>query len=153
MREIQSLKIGSRISLKNGNWEITLTDPSLNKFNFGYQITDRYITTDILSPFGEKAILYNTVQKKSVKIALNFEDIDQTKIAKLSFKASKAFFENWRVSIMDNRTNTKSKIIGETELYVSPIIELNKLSNMGFVEGALEKGKSFFEIHLQLKAS
>lgn len=152
IREMQSQKVGSKPSLKNGIWEITLTDPSLNKFNFGHQITDRYITTDIISPFGEKSILYNTIQNRSVKVSLNFEEIDQTKIAKLALKASDSFFENWRVSIKDNRTNSTIKIIEETELYVTPIIELNKLAYMGFSEGAIEKGKSFFEIHLQLKA-
>lgn len=154
MREVQSVKVGSKSSVRNGNWEILLTDPSLNKFNFGHQITDKYITTDIISPFGEKSILYNTVQKgetRSVVVSLNFEDIDQTKIAKISLKASDPFFRNWKISIKDNRTNKEIEIAEETELPVSPVIELNKLSSVGFVDGAIEKGKSFFEIHLKWK--
>jgi len=154
MQEVQSSKVGSIPSLKNGNWEIILTDPSLNKFNFGHQITDSYITTDIISPFGEKSIHYNTIQKETIRnvvVALNFQDIDQTKIAKLSIKASVPFFQNWKLSIKDNRTEKVFEIEEETEFSVNPIIELNKLSNMGFVEGALENGISFFELHLQRK--
>lgn len=152
MQDIQSQKVGSKSSLKNGNWEIILTDPSLNKFNFGNHITDKYITTDIISPFGEKSILYNTVsrEKDSITIiSLNFEDIDQTRIASLSLKASESFFQNWKVSIIDNRNNKGVLLTGETLVYVVPVIELTKLANMGFVEGAIEKGKSFFELHLQ----
>tara|TARA_R110000868_G_scaffold235273_3_gene489034 strand:- start:3934 stop:4404 length:471 start_codon:yes stop_codon:yes gene_type:complete len=152
MQEVPSQQVGSKPKLKNGNWEIILTDPSLNKFNFGNHITDKYITTDIISPFGEKSILYNTVSKEAnspVVVSLNFEDIDQTRIATLAFKASKTFFQNWKVFLIDNRTNQIVKVTKEIEFHVSPIIELNKLSNMGFVEGAVEKGKSFFEMHLQ----
>ncbi len=154
MKEVQSIKVGNAPSLKNGNWEIILTDPSLNKFNFGHQITDTYITTDIISPFGEKSILYNTIQRDTIRnvvIALNFQDIDQTKIAKLIIKASKPFFQNWKLSIKDNRIDEVYEIEEETDFSVSPTIELNKLSSMGFVEGALEKGSSFFELHLQRK--
>lgn len=154
MQKIQSQKVGSIPSVKNGNWEVILTDPSLNKFNFGHRITDKYITTDIISPFGEKSILYNTVQKEensTVVVSLNFEDIDQTKISRISIKASDVFFQNWKVSIKDNRTGKKIEIPTAIELPVDPVIELNKLSNMGFVEGAIEKGKSFFEIQLEWK--
>ena len=47
--------------VNNADWEIILTDPSLNKFNFGGNIPQNYIMTDIISPMGEKSILYNTV--------------------------------------------------------------------------------------------
>lgn len=151
MQSVQTQHVGSITSSKKGNWEIILADPSLNKFSLGQPLTDKYITTDIISPYGEKSILYNTVsqQEGSSVVSLNFEDIDQTKISSLSFKASLDFFKNWIVTIRDNRNNKSVEITEESVLPVNPIIELNKLANVGFVKGAKETGKSFFEIHLQ----
>lgn len=151
MQGIQSQKVGSLTSLKNSNWEVILTDPSLNKFNFAEHITDQYITTDIISPFGEKSILYNTVSKQKdsrVLISLNFQDIDQTKISSISFKASEKFFECWRVLLRDNRSNNEVELNKETVLSITPVIELNKFANMGFLEGSIADGKSFFDVHL-----
>ncbi|MFV1885358.1 MAG: hypothetical protein ACMZ7B_12790 [Balneola sp.] len=155
MQELQSLKTAEVSSLKNGKWEILLTDPGLNKFNFGKQLTDKYITTDIISPLGEKSILYNTVPSASnsgIVVDLNFEEIDQTRISSISIKGSEAFFRNWKVLLQDNRNGLKKEVSSETTFAIEPAIELNKLMRMGFSEDHPTQNKCYFELHLQ-KAS
>lgn len=152
MQEPQSLKTAEDRSLKNGKWEILLTDPGLNKFNFGKQLTDKYITTDIISPLGEKSILYNTVPSASnsgIVVDLNFEEIDQTRISSISIKGSEAFFENWVVQLQDNRNGLKKEVSSETTFVIEPVIELNKLMRMGFSEDHPTQNKCYFELYLQ----
>ncbi len=152
MQEVRSVKNSHGQSVKNGHWEVLLTDPSLNKFNFGKQLTDKYITTDIISPFGEKSILYNTVSRATnskVVVELNFEEIDQTRISTISLKASEAFFEIWKVSLFDNRTGNPKKVSQETMFAIEPAIELNKLMKLGFSENQPVQGKTFFELHIE----
>ena len=151
MQELKSLKAVEGRSLKNGNWEILLTDPSLNKFNFGKQLTDKYVTTDIISPLGEKSILYNTVPQFSetgIVVDLNFEEIDQTRISSISIKGSETFFENWTVQLQDNRNGVKKEVLSETTFAIEPAIELNKLMRMGFSENHPLENKCYFELHL-----
>lgn len=136
---------------KTGNWEILLTDPSLNRFNFGQHTTDKYISTDIISPYGQKSILYNTVPKESSKpvvISLGFDTIDNAKISSISFKASKDFYLNWKVLLYDNRSNSEIVINSDTEFYVEPNIEVNTLIKMGFFKDTLQSGQPLFELHL-----
>lgn len=152
MQELQSLKTAESSSLKNGKWEILLTDPGLNKFNFGKQLTDKYITTDIISPLGEKSILYNTVPSvtnSGIVVDLNFEEIDQTRISSISIKGSEAFFKNWKVLLQDNRNGLKKEVSTETTFAIEPAIELNKLMRMGFSEDHPIQNKCYFELHLQ----
>ncbi len=152
MQEVQTNKPGLKQSVKNGHWEVLLTDPSLNKFNFGKPLTDKYITTDIISPLGEKSILYNTVPRNpetSLVVGLNFEEIDQTRISDIAVKASDTFFKHWVVILKDNRNGLKKEVSGETLFAIEPVIELNKLMRMGFTDQDPDRNKFYFELHLE----
>lgn len=152
MQGVRSLNVERKSSVKNGEWEIILTDPSLNKFSFGKQLSNNYITTDITSPFGEESILYNTIPSEaddSVVVQLNFAEIEQTRISAISIKASKTFFENWKISLKDNRYDIHQDVLGESAFDVEPVIELNKLMKMGFSNTNLNDNKTYFELHLQ----
>ncbi len=156
MHEVQPQKKGLTKSVKNGSWEVLLTDPSLNKFNFVEHLSDKYITTDILSPLGDKSILYNTVPRSlnSVMIiGLNFQDIDQTRISEIVIKASESFFKHWNVELKDNRNGLIKEVSTETVFAIEPAIDLNKLMRMGFSEQQPEQSKSYFELHLVKNSS
>lgn len=151
MQEAYTKRTVSKKSVINGSWEVLLTDPSLNKFNFGKHLTDKYITTDIISPLGEKSILYNTVPSNpetSIVVSLNFEEIDQTRISEIIIKASDSFFEHWDVRLRDNRSELNREVKKETVFAIKPVIELNKLMQLGFSDQKPEKNKSYFELHL-----
>ncbi|MBO6523351.1 MAG: hypothetical protein JJ971_05960 [Balneolaceae bacterium] len=152
IQKVQAKKSELKQFVKNGYWEVLLTDPGLNKFNFGKPLTDKYITTDIISPLGEKSILYNTVPNDSetgIVVGLNFEEIDQTRISEILVKASDTFFEHWQVILKDNRNDIRKVVTTETVFAIEPVIELNKLMRMGFSDQNPEKSKSYFELHLE----
>lgn len=151
MQEVQSTRVGSTISIKKGSWEVVLTDPSLNKFSFGRHISNKYVTTDIISPLGETSILYNTISEKmgeEVVIPLNFAEIDQTQISSIKLSASSTFFKHWKVSLRDNRTKREILVRTESRFPINPVIELNKLMKMGFTKNTVIKGTPYFEVLL-----
>ena len=154
MQEVHIKKKELKQSVKNGSWEVLLTDPSLNKFNFVEHLTDKYITTDILSPLGDKSILYNTIPHSSgslMIVELNFQEIDQTRISEIMITASESFFKHWNVKLKDNRNGLSKEVSSETVFAVEPAIDLNKLMRMGFSEQEPEQSNSYFELHLVRK--
>jgi hypothetical protein len=152
MEEIQSLDVQARSSLKNGNWEIIITDPSLNKFSFAEAMSNKYIMTDVISPLGQKLTLYNTVpseDNKEMVIGLNMEEIDQARISSVTFKSTDSFFKNWSVELVDNRNQKTVPVSKEEKIEISPVIELNKLMQMGFTENSTDQNKPLFELRLK----
>lgn len=155
MRGLQQ-KVGVQNPAKvtKGEWEVILTDPSLNKFTFGPSLISRYVMTDIISPYGQKSILYNTIpnaEHGSISISLNFEDIDDGNISTILFRASKAFYDKWDVTLVDNRTDDKFSLTSDDDFVVEPPIQFNKLFSMGFIHENEKNGENFFELRLQLK--
>ena len=138
--------------VKKGVWEVMLTDPQLNKFTFGPSLIGQYIMTDIVSPYGQKSVLYNTVStsdKPYIKIDLNFESIDDCNITAIRLVSTKLFFKKWKVSLVDNRKNEKY-ILSNSELFEDePKIVLNKLFGLGFMPKNDTQKKNFFELHLE----
>ena len=150
MVDVESRLEAAKVSVKNANWEIILTDPSLSKFNFSQHISDKYIMTDIISPLGQKSILYNTVSKSAenkVIVGLNFEEIDQANVATITISGDKAFFENWDVVMMDNRTGKETSLKRPQIVEVNPPIEMNKLKQMGFVDKE-DRNKTHFDLYI-----
>ncbi len=148
---LQTAQANVKPTVRNAKWEVILTDPSLNKFNFGRHITDKYLMTDIISPHGQKSILYNTVtnlKDGTVVIGLNFEEIDQTNIGSISIKSSDAFFENWKVMLKDNRNEEAAEVSGESVYEINPVIEVNKLMDLGFIDKESGRKKPIFELHI-----
>ena len=148
---LETAQTSAKQAVKNANWEVILTDPSLNKFNFGRHITDKYLMTDIISPHGQKSILYNTVTNLNdgtVVIGLNFEEIDQTNIGSISVKSSEAFFENWKVVLKNNRNGEEVAVSSESIFELNPVIEINKLMDLGFIDKERERRKPLFELHI-----
>lgn len=151
MEELRELGVKAKSSQKNGDWEIILTDPSLNKFSFAEAISNKYVMTDVISPLGQKLTLYNTVPSKSdekLVIGLNLEEIDQTRIKSISIKSNTEFFANWVVHLVDNRSEHSVSVSDNQVLDINPAIELNKLMSMGFTENSTRKNKPLFELHL-----
>ncbi len=155
MRGIQQkIDVQKPSKITKGVWEVILTDPSLNKFTFGPSLISRYVMTDIISPYGQKSILYNTIpstKKNAISISLNFEDIDDGNISDILFRASKPFYAKWDVTLIDNRTSEEVKLTADDDFEVEPPIHFNKLFAMGFISENEKKGQNFFELRLQLK--
>lgn len=155
MQMLETAHANVKPAVKKASWEVILTDPSLNKFNFGRHITDKYLMTDIISPHGQKSILYNTVTNLNdgtVSIALNFEEIDQTNIGSISIKSSEAFFENWKVSLLNTRNGEEVSISAESVIEINPVIEINKLKDFGFTSKENGRRKPIFELQISRKA-
>ncbi len=155
MRGIQQ-KVGVKKPAQavKGLWEVILTDPSLNKFTFGPALISRYIMTDIISPYGQKSILYNTIpsdDESSISISLNFEDIDDGNISDIQFRASVAFYEKWEVILIDNRTSAEHELTVDQDFPVEPPIQFNKIFAMGFIPENQKNGDNFFELRLRMK--
>lgn len=149
-------KVGAKHPAKviKGVWEVILTDPSLNKFTFGPSLISRYVMTDIISPYGQKSILYNTIpseENDTINISLNFEDIDDGNISDILFRASKAFYAKWDITLIDNRTNEEYKLSSNDDFAVEPPIHFNKLFATGFISEYEKHGDCFFELRLSLK--
>lgn len=137
-----------------GVWEVILTDPSLNKFTFGPTLISRYVMTDIISPYGQKSILYTTIPSKKeneLTVSLNFENIDDGSISDILIRASKPFYKKWNVVLVDTRTNMETVINEDEEYLVEPPINYNKLFAMGFIQENEKNGDSFFHLKLRLK--
>lgn len=140
--------------VKKGIWEVFLTDPSLNKFTFGPSLISKYIMTDIVSPYGQKSVLYNTISKDErqiVKIELNFEDIDDANISNIHFRSSASFFTKWEVELRDNRKGEKTFIQSAEDFEVEPAIKPDKLFGLGFINEGKRARSSYFELHLTRK--
>lgn len=155
MRGIQQ-KIGVQkpTNVVKGVWEVILTDPSLNKFTFGPTLISRYVMTDIISPYGQKSILYNTIPKSkeaSITIGLNFEYIDDGNISSILFRASKPFYSKWEVFLKDNRTNKEYPLKVDEDFNVEPPIHFDKLFAMGFTPENHKNGDTFFELSIRLR--
>jgi hypothetical protein len=155
MRGVQ-LKVGIQKPAKvtKGVWEVILTDPSLNKFTFGPTLISRYVMTDIISPYGQKSILYNTIPNEehgAISISLNFEDIDDGNISDIQFRASNAFYDKWKVTLVDNRTSDEHSLTEDDDFEVEPPIQFNKIFSMGFIPENQKNGNNFFELRLTLK--
>ncbi|RNC83764.1 MAG: hypothetical protein ED557_08275 [Balneola sp.] len=151
MQEVKVARTGITRSTKSGNWQIYLNDPSLNKFQLGPTLSNDYISTEIISPLSQRSTFYNTVSKQrdeQVTVYLDFKEVDQTRVANIELNASDDFFKHWRVALIDNRTKSSVEITTTSSHKVEPIIELNKLMKMGFVEGQNHSGKSYFELQL-----
>lgn len=151
MKVLQPVRVGQVSSIKNAKWEIRLTDSSFgSEFGFSKFISDKYITTNIQSPLGEKHVLYNTVSgtgEIDAQIELNFEEIDQTRVGVLSFKSEPGFFDCWKMELRDNRSGHKIEIKEEADVLIEPIIEFNRLRGYGFVKSE-RTHKSPLELHL-----
>lgn len=148
---LQAAQASVKPTVKNSNWEIILTDPSLNQFNFGRHITDKYLMTDIISPHGQKSILYNTITNLSdgtVIVGLNFEEVDQANIGSISIKSSDAFFENWKVILKNNRSGEEIDVSVEGLIEINPVIEVSKIFDMGFVKKGDDRKQPTFELHI-----
>ncbi|MCG8374362.1 MAG: hypothetical protein MI700_12545 [Balneolales bacterium] len=146
------VKSAKKAVLNTGLWEVILTDPSLNKFNFGAAMSGNYIMTDIISPFGKKSILYSTINDsydREIMINLNFEDIDEANISCISFKGTKAFFDTWIVVLRDNRNGKERQISDSTDIDIEPAITYNRLMKMGFVSSIQKEGDHFFELRIK----
>ncbi|MBO6795400.1 MAG: hypothetical protein JJ895_15960 [Balneolaceae bacterium] len=140
--------------VKKGTWEVIITDPSLNKFTFGPSLISRYIMTDIISPYGQKSILYNTIpssNEDTLVIKLNFENVDDCNISDIKIRSSRPLFQKWEVKLIDNRTGEVTSIQGDEDFQVEPPIQYNKLFSMGFILENQKKGDHFFELHLTQK--
>jgi len=150
----QKIGVNQPSKVTKGVWEVILTDPSLNKFTFGPSLISRYVMTDIISPYGQKSILYNTIPSEttnSINISLNFEDIDDGNISDILFRGSKAFYTKWEVYLIDNRTNEKFLINQDQDFEVKPVIHFNKIFSMGFITENQKNGDNFFELRLKLR--
>lgn len=150
----QKIGVNQPSKVTKGVWEVILTDPSLNKFTFGPALISRYVMTDIISPYGQKSILYNTIPSEatdSISISLNFEDIDDGNISDILFRGSKAFYTKWEVHLIDNRTNEKFLINQDQDFEVKPVIHFNKIFSMGFITENQKNGDNFFELRLKLR--
>lgn len=139
---------------KKGVWEVLLTDPSLNKFTFGPSLIGHYIMTDIVSPYGQKSVLYSTISEHghdSFKIDLDFERIDECDITGIQLVSTSLFFTKWKVSIVDNRSGERHYFSGSELLEVEPKIAHKKLFGLGFMPEKETKSKCFFELLIQKK--
>lgn len=157
MYDVQSTRVGTIPSKKNGNWEIVLSGPGKTKpkFQFGRHISSSFITTEITSPLGQKSIQYNTIPQslsEEMLIVLNFEEIDQTNISSITIKGSENFLQEWKVTLKDNRNNRELKVRTDSKFPVTPIIEQNKLMGIGFINSLKKDSKSYFELRLTRKA-
>jgi len=150
----QNVGVQQSTKVTKGIWEVIITDPSLNKFTFGPSLISRYIMTDIISPYGQKSILYNTSPSKSgesITVSLNFEDIDDGNISDILFRASRAFYTKWEVTLVDNRTNDEHQLFTDEDFLVEPPIQYNKLFAVGFITENQKRGDSFFSLKIRLK--
>lgn len=140
--------------VKKGAWEVIITDPSLNKFTFGPSLISRYIMTDIISPYGQKSILYNTIPASSndeLVIKLNFESVDDCNISDIKIRSSRSLFQKWEVKLIDNRTDETMPLNSDEDITIDPPIQYNKLFSMGFISENQKNGDHFFELHLKQK--
>lgn len=155
MRGIQHTVATKRtVKVTKGIWEVILTDPSLNKFTFGPSLISRYVMTDIISPYGQKSILYTTIPTRKgeeMKISLNFEEIDDGNISDIQLRASSVFYTKWDVTLVDNRTGDEFPITLDQDFEVVPPIHYNKIFAMGFIPENEKNGENFFELRLRLK--
>jgi len=150
----QNVGVQQSTKVTKGIWEVIITDPSLNKFTFGPSLISRYIMTDIISPYGQKSILYNTSPSKSgesITVSLNFEDIDDGNISDILLRASRAFYTKWEVTLVDNRTNDEHQLFTDEDFLVEPPIQYNKLFAVGFITENQKRGDSFFSLKIRLK--
>ena len=139
-------------TVKNGVWEIILTDPRLNKFTFGPSLIGQYVMIDILSPFGSKSVLYSTIPKTEesrMKVQLHFDRIDDCNISGIRMVSTNLFFKKWRVNLVDNRTGATHEIEGAELFEVSPPVVYNKLFGLGFMPKDERPSNCFFELHLE----
>lgn len=151
MQDVQLVRGDVAQSTKKGNWQIYLNDPSLNKFQLGPALSNDYISTEIISPLNQRSTFYNTVPKQRddlVTIYLDFKEVDQTRVSSIELNASDDFFKHWKVVLKDNRSKQETEVLATYTHAVEPVIELNKLMKMGFVEGQDFSGKSYFELQL-----
>lgn len=140
--------------VKKGTWEVIITDPSLNKFTFGPSLISRYIMTDIISPYGQKSILYNTIPSSAndeLVIKLNFESVDDCNISDIKIRSSRSLFQKWEVKLIDNRTDETMPLNSDEDITIDPPIQYNKLFSMGFISENQKNGDHFFELHLKQK--
>lgn len=152
MRGVQA-RVGNKVQpgVKKGVWDVIITDPSLNKFTFGPTLISRYIMTDIISPYGQKSILYNTIpsnDEDKLVIKLNFEDIDDGNISDIKFQFSPLFHNKWNVKLLDNRNGDSTELKTNNNFEVDPVIQQDKLFSLGFVHENQKNGDTFFELHL-----
>lgn len=151
MEELHTIDVKSKESVKNGNWNVKLSDPEVKKFGFSEAMSNKFIVTDVSSPLGHTLTLYNTVptgHSSELVIHLNLEEIDIARIASITFQSTEHFFNNWKVELLDNRTHKKVPVRSEGTIDVDPSIEVNKLMQMGFTENPVRKERSLFELHL-----
>ncbi|HCD52566.1 MAG TPA: hypothetical protein DEQ34_08970 [Balneolaceae bacterium] len=137
--------------VNNADWEIILTDPSLNKFNFGGNIPQNYIMTDIISPMGEKSILYNTVSQEggTLCIGLDLFNVDQANVASITVKSVNQFFRSWKVKLRDNRNGKIYNVSNEEQIILTETLKVNKVFMVGFKNGETESRKNcVFELEL-----
>ncbi len=151
MQDVQVARTGIAQSTKKGSWQIYLNDPSLNKFQLGPALSNDYISTEIISPLNQRSTFYNTVPEQRdevVTVYLDFKEVDQTRVSSIELNASDDFFKHWKVILRDNRKNSDIEVSTTSTHEVEPVIELNKLMKMGFVEDQHFTGKSYFELQL-----
>ena len=141
-------------NVKNGVWEVMLTDPRLNKFTFGPSLIGHYVMTDIVSPFGQKSVHYSTISKdenSEIVVELNLNRIDDCNITGIRLVSTSLFFKKWNVHLVDNRTGAIHEF-HQSELFdVEPSIVYNKLFGLGFMPEDEDKKECFFELHLKMK--
>lgn len=155
---MQSIERGvglrTKPQVKKGAWEVIITDPSLNKFTFGPSLISRYVMTDVISPHGQKSILYNTIPastNEELVIKLNFESVDDCNISDIKIRSSRSLFQKWKVTLIDNRTGEEMPLTADEDIAIEPPIQYNKLFAMGFISENQKKGDHFFELRLKQK--
>lgn len=135
-----------------GVWEVLLTDPSLNKFTFGPSLIGHYIMTDIVSPYGQKSVIYSTISENgnnNFRIGLDFEHIDECDITGIQLVSTSLFFKKWMVSIVDNRNGESHHFSGSELFEVEPKIAHKKLFGLGFMPEKETRKNCFFELNLK----
>lgn len=154
MERLEKAHVHDISGKKHAKWEIILTDPGLNKFNFGSKLPDNYIMTDVLSPMGQKSILFNTVPATSgsvLKIRLKMFDVDDAPIRMIYMHSINSFYTEWDVELIDQLHHKKYKISENQTIELEHTIRMNHLSGIGFGRSAEAGEKYPIEIHLRKK--
>ncbi len=154
------LKVQEKFDLKNstrvinGTWEVNLTDPSASFNSFGSPLINKYIMTELISPYGQKIVLYNTAPKNThdnVFIDLSLEGINDGGITDLQIRASDSFYNKWNLYLVDHRNSEVQNIIKDNDIKVEPPIQFDKFSGLGFVSEKKQVSNKLFELKLSLK--
>jgi hypothetical protein len=153
MRGIQQ-RVESRVQQRvtKGVWEVIITDPSLNKFTFGPSLISHYLMVDIISPYGQNSVKYNTIQSNSnvqICIPLNFEDIDDCNISEIKVSSPSIFFKKWKLDIVDKRDGSVHPLNHNDSFTVEPVIIYNKLFGIGFMPMDKSLRPPFFELQIK----